>query len=378
MTHFNELAVREEIKTAVADMGFTGMTEIQAQSIPLILEGREVLAKAPTGTGKTCAFGIPIIQNIDPASRDTGALILCPTRELCLQIAGELSALAKYLPEIRIVAVYGGQPIQKQKNRLKDGAQIIVATPGRLLDLYTHRSVDLKKVTTVVLDEADEMLDMGFFKDVKRIIDALPARQQMLLFSATISREVMDISWMYQRDPVEVVVKAEEESKPRITQYSLATTGRDKIIDVQWILYVQRYERTLIFCNTKYTTAALCETLRRQGYHAECLHGDMLQGARNQIMGQFKAGTLPILVATDVAARGIDVNNIDAVINYDMPQDNETYVHRIGRTARAKKEGISFLFHTPEDKKRLDSILRYSGMTITPVHLTGDGQLVVE
>ena len=375
MQYFSELPIRDEIKKAIQEMGFSEMTEIQRLAIPVLLGGREVIAKAPTGTGKTCAFGIPLIERLDLSQKHTQAVILCPTRELCTQIAEELRALVQFLPEIKITAVYGGQPMGPQISALKTCSQIVVATPGRLLDHMSHRSVNLSRVKTAVLDEADEMLDMGFLRDVRRILDALPAREHVSMFSATISREVMDVGWMYQHDAEELTVLPVEENRPLITQYSLLTTGRQKIIDMQWILYRQNFERALVFCNTKYTTASVCETLKAQGYNADCIHGDMLQKARNHIMAAFKQGNLSILVATDVAARGIDVADIDAVINYDMPQDNETYVHRIGRTARAKKRGVSFLLYTRDELPRLKNILRYTKYDIQPIALDAEGNI---
>ena len=366
---YRALGIKEEIGRAIEKMGFGELTEVQEKAIPPMLAGRDVVGKAPTGTGKTCAFGIPIIQQIDPALAKPQALILCPTRELCLQIAEELTRLTEFLPEIRTIALYGGQPIEKQIRRLREGAQILVATPGRMQDHMDHRTVDVRQIAVTVLDEADEMLDMGFYRAVMKIVDHLPARKHLHMFSATISREVMDISWKYQKDPLEITVDPVEESAPRIDQYSLLTTGRNKLADMTEIMVRGGYRRAMVFCNTKYATEALCNQLIRLNFKAECLNGDMPQGERNRIMGRFRTGEIDVLVATDVAARGIDVSDVQVVFNYDLPQTNEYYLHRIGRTGRAKKEGVSFLLYTAEDKKRVREMIRYAQSEVTEVRL---------
>ena len=366
---YSSLGIKEEIRQAIDKMGFTELTEVQEKAIPLMLAGKDVVAKAPTGTGKTCAFGVPLLQGIDPALAKPQALVLCPTRELCLQITEELGSLTAFLPDIRIAAVYGGQPIEKQIRRLKEGAQIVVATPGRMQDHMDHRTIDVRGIATVVLDEADEMLDMGFYRDVMKIVDHLPARQHLHMFSATISREVMDISWKYQKNPEEITVEPVEESAPRIDQYSLLTTGRNKLADMTEIMVKHGYTRAMVFCNTKYATEALCNQLIGLNFKAECLNGDMPQSERNKIMGRFRAGDVDVLVATDVAARGIDVSDVQVVFNYDLPQTNEYYLHRIGRTGRAKKEGVSFLLYTAEDKKRVREMIRYTQSEVTEVRL---------
>ena len=289
---YQDMGLSAEVMQAVERMGFVHPTEIQEKAIPVMMEGREIIAKAPTGTGKTCAFGIPIVEKVDPASPELQALVLCPTRELCTQITDDLRNLAHFKPELKIVSVYGGDPINKQIAALKGKPQVVVATPGRLLDHMQRRTLNLNKTRIAVLDEADEMLDMGFFKDVRKILDRLPKDKQMVMFSATISREVMDIGWLYQMDPVELTVLPVEESKPKITQYCLQTTGRQKLRDLCNLLTKLDYRRVLIFCNTKYATQSLCGQLQDRGIPAECLHGDMLQGARNKIMAKFKAGRL--------------------------------------------------------------------------------------
>lgn len=356
---FSALAIRPEILRATETMGYTDMTEIQQKAIPLMLEGHDMIAKAPTGTGKTVAFGIPILEKVAEAPAGAPrAVILSPTRELAQQIAGDLQNLAQYLPGIRVVCVYGGAGMEKQQRALKAGCQIVVATPGRLMDHHRHHAIDLSHVETIVLDEADEMLNMGFYKDVRHIIDLMKARKSLSMFSATISREVLDIGWLYQKNAAEVSVQPVEESSPKIAQFKLLTTGRDKLADLAQLILSQDYKRVMVFCNTKYTTGTLANQLARLHFNVDCLHGDLSQSERNRIMQRFKAGEIAVLVATDVAARGIDVSDVDAVVNYDVPEENEHYTHRIGRTGRAKKEGASYLFYTKDEQKRVDTLLR--------------------
>ena len=364
--NFTELSssVRPEIIRATQAMGYTEMTEIQQKAIPLMLAGPDMIAKAPTGTGKTVAFGIPILQKAAgfPAGAPK-AVVLSPTRELAQQIAQDLTNLAQFLPEIRVVCVYGGAGLEKQQKQLKAGCQIVVATPGRLMDHYRHHALDLSQVTTIVLDEADEMLNMGFYKDVRGIIDLLKSRESLSMFSATISREVLDIGWLYQHNAAEVDVQPVQESSPKIAQYKLLTTGRDKLADLAQIIISKDYKRVMVFCNTKYNTGMLANQLARLHFNVDCLHGDLSQAERNRIMQRFKAGEINVLVATDVAARGIDVSDVDAVINYDVPEENEHYTHRIGRTGRAKREGASYLFYTKDEQKRVDTLLRLTRNT---------------
>ena len=364
--NFTELSssVRPEIIRATQAMGYTEMTEIQQKAIPLMLAGHDMIAKDPTGTGKTVAFGIPILQKAAgfPAGAPK-AVVLSPTRELAQQIAQDLTNLAQFLPEIRVVCVYGGAGLEKQQKQLKAGCQIVVATPGRLMDHYRHHALDLSQVATIVLDEADEMLNMGFYKDVRGIIDLLKSRESLSMFSATISREVLDIGWLYQHNAAEVDVQPVQESSPKIAQYKLLTTGRDKLADLAQIIISKDYKRVMVFCNTKYNTGMLANQLARLHFNVDCLHGDLSQAERNRIMQRFKAGEINVLVATDVAARGIDVSDVDAVINYDVPEENEHYTHRIGRTGRAKREGASYLFYTKDEQKRVDTLLRLTRNT---------------
>ena len=364
--NFTELSssVRPEIIRATQAMGYTEMTEIQQKAIPLMLAGHDMIAKAPTGTGKTVAFGIPILQKAAgfPAGAPK-AVVLSPTRELAQQIAQDLTNLAQFLPEIRVVCVYGGAGLEKQQKQLKAGCQIVVATPGRLMDHYRHHAIDVSHVETIVLDEADEMPNMGFYKDVRGIIDLLKSRESLSMFSATISREVLDIGWLYQHNAAEVDVQPVQESSPKIAQYKLLTTGRDKLADLAQIIISKDYKRVMVFCNTKYNTGMLANQLARLHFNVDCLHGDLSQAERNRIMQRFKAGEINVLVATDVAARGIDVSDVDAVINYDVPEENEHYTHRIGRTGRARREGASYLFYTKDEQKRVDTLLRLTRNT---------------
>lgn len=364
---YSELNMPEALHKAVERMGFTEMTEVQEKAIPPMLEGRDVTAKAPTGTGKTCAFGIPLIMSLDTSKNVPQAVILAPTRELAQQITEDLRDLAHFLPDVRIVCAYGGANINKQIEQLKKGPQIVVATPGRLQDHINRRTVDVSHVRDIVLDEADEMLNMGFYKDVRKILDTIKSKQRLAMFSATISREVMDIGWLYQRDPVEITVQPVEDSAPKIDQYMMLTTGRNKLADLSELILHFGYKRVMIFCNTKYTTAMLANQLARLNFDVDCLHGDLSQAERNKIMARFREGNLPVLVATDVAARGIDVDDVDAVFNYDVPQSNEHYTHRIGRTGRAKREGAAWLLYTAEERARVRDMLRYTRNTAAPL-----------
>lgn len=375
---YAELNVSPEIRRAVEAMGFTEMTEVQEKAIPLMMAGHDMIAKAPTGTGKTCAFGIPVIERIQKEKKVPQAVILAPTRELAQQIAAELQNLCQFMPEVRIACLYGGANMQRQAEKLQKGCQIIVATPGRLMDHYKRRTIDVSAVETVVLDEADEMLNMGFYKDVRHIIDLMKNRKSLSMFSATISREVMDIGWLYQHDAAEVTVQPKLESMPKIAQYKLLTTNRDKLGDLAQLVIGEGYKRVMVFCNTKFTTATLCNQLARLNFSVDCLHGDLSQAERNRIMTRFREGQIAMLVATDVAARGIDVSDVDAVVNYDVPSENEHYTHRIGRTGRARRQGVSYLMYTPDEEKRVAELLRLTRNQATPVHFDFNHEKLVE
>ncbi|MEF9865712.1 MAG: DEAD/DEAH box helicase [Oscillospiraceae bacterium] len=374
--NYSELNVPSEIHKAIDKMGFTELTEVQEKAIPVMLAGKDIIAKAPTGTGKTCAFGIPLILGINQEEKYPQAVVLAPTRELAQQITEDLKALSAFYPHIHIITLYGGEAINRQIDGLKKGAQIIVATPGRLQDHIDRRTLSLAKVTTIVLDEADEMLNMGFYKDVRKILDSIKSKQRLAMFSATISREVMDIGWLYQRDAVEIDVQPLEDSAPNITQYSILTTGRNKLADLTELIVKNDYHRVMVFCNTKYTTAMLTNQLADLNFVADCLHGDLSQGERNGIMANFKDGKISVLCATDVAARGIDVSDVDAVFNYDVPGSNEYYTHRIGRTGRAKKVGAAYILYTKEERQRVKDMLRYTRNSAQPIMFNDLRQIV--
>ena len=320
---FREMDIPEKIKMALEEKGFGYPTKVQAEAIGPLMEWKDVIAKAPTGTGKTFAFGIPMIAHVDPASEEVQALILAPTRELTLQIGDELRGLLTHCDDIRVAVLYGGQKLEPQFAQLKKKPQIVVATPGRLMDHYKRHTIRLDKIQTVILDEADRMLDMGFFKDVTGILNKLQNRRNLGLFSATMSQEVMTVSWMYQRDEVEITVKPVSEERPDIDQFSVTVPALEKLNAVRWILYLGKFERVMIFCNTKVLCQRVSDELRRVGVDADCIHGDIPQAQRERTMKSFRKGKLPILVATDVASRGIDVDDVDCVINYDVPQEND-------------------------------------------------------
>ena len=367
-TSFEEMDLSKEVLRAIKDMGFTTPSTVQAKTIPLMMSGADVNAIAPTGTGKTCAFGIPMLEYVQLNEPEVQEVVLAPTRELALQIGDELTKLAKYIKGCRIAVLYGGQPIPKQLAALKRKPQILVATPGRLLDHMNRGNVHLNAVHTMVLDEADEMHNMGFVKDVTRIIEATPDERQMVLFSATTNQDVLTIAWKYQHDPIEVTVEATKQDRPQIAQYVISTEQNKKIDHLLYLLDADVYQRVMIFCNTKFMTDRLTERLKKEGYQAECIHGDVKQSQRNVVMNDFRRGKFPILIATDVAARGIDVDDVEAVINFDLPAENEYYLHRIGRTGRAHKHGVSFSLVTFQESVRMDEILKYMIAKPLPLH----------
>jgi ATP-dependent RNA helicase DeaD len=373
---FSQLDLSKEILKAVEKMGFTEVTPVQQQTIPVMMAGQDIIALAPTGTGKTAAFGIPMLEYISLTDQRIQEVVLCPTRELALQIGAELSSLAAFIPEVRIAILYGGQPIAKQMTQLRRKPQIIVATPGRILDHMHRGTVKLDHVHTMVLDEADEMLKMGFVKDVTKIIEAAPPNRQLVMFSATTNPDVMTIAWKFQHDAVEITIPATKENRPQITQYVIASQREKKYDHLLYLLDADVYHRIMIFCNTKDMTQRLSTRLQNAGYSADCIHGDIKQSQRNAVMQSFRKGKFEILVATDVAARGIDVDDVEAVINYDLPNENEYYLHRIGRTGRAKKHGVSFSLVPFADSIRMDEILRYLIAKPIPLRFDEMGTLV--
>ena len=369
---FESMDLSEEILKAVRDMGFQEPSTVQARTIPLMMEGRDINAIAPTGTGKTCAFGIPMLEYVQLKDSRVQEIVLAPTRELALQIGEELTHLAKFIDGVRIAVIYGGQSISRQLTALKRRPQILIATPGRLLDHMQRGNIHLNAVHTMVLDEADEMLNMGFVKDVTRIIESTPSDRQLVLFSATTNQDVLTIAWKYQHDPVEITVEATKKDRPQITQYVISVDQNEKTDRLLYLLDADVYRRVMIFCNTKFMTDKLTSRLVKEGYDARCLHGDIPQAKRNVVMNDFKRGKFPILVSTDVAARGIDVDDVEAVINYDLPNENEYYLHRIGRTGRAHKHGVSFSLVTFRESVRMDEILKYMLTAPTPLKFEED------
>ena len=376
---FQDLGLSEAMLKALEKKGYGYPTTIQQLAIPAFLQWKDVIAKAPTGTGKTFAFGIPMIEHVDAGDESVQGLILAPTRELAIQIGDELRGLLTYYQGIRVAVLYGGAGIGAQIKQLERKPQIVVATPGRLMDHYNRKTIRLDKIQTVVLDEADRMLDMGFFKDVTRIIEKVKNRKNLGLFSATISQEVMTVSCMYQRDEVEITVEPKKEDRPDISQYSLTVTPLEKAETTLRLIRTQGYERVIIFCNTKHMCQRLSDELVRAGVDCDCIHGDIRQSQREKTMQRYRDGKLAVLVATDVASRGIDVDDVECVINYDIPEENEYYVHRIGRTGRARKKGVawSIIGNFPE-KAKLDEIAKFSGYTIAAMVLGSNGELTEE
>ena len=376
---FESLGLSAAMLKALEKKGYGYPTTIQAEAIPHFMQWKDVIAKAPTGTGKTFAFGIPMIEHIDPELQEVQGLILAPTRELAIQIGDELRGLLTYFQGIRVAVLYGGAGIGGQIKQLEKKPQIVVATPGRLMDHYNRKTIRLDKIQTVVLDEADRMLDMGFFKDVTRIIDKVKNRKNLGLFSATISQEVMTVSWMYQRDEVEITVEPKQEDRPDIDQYCITVTPLEKAETTLRLIRSQGYERAMIFCNTKHMCQRLSDDFQRAGADCDCIHGDIRQSQREKTMQKYRDGKLAILIATDVASRGIDVDDVDCVINFDIPEENEYYVHRIGRTGRAKRKGVawSIIGNFPE-KAKLDEIAKFSNYTVKPMVLGADGTLSEE
>ena len=374
---YDEMGLSAEVMQAIDRKGYVQATPVQVGAIPYFMEWKDVIAKAPTGTGKTFAFGIPMVEHTDPAGEQVTGLVLAPTRELAIQIRDELRDLCAFKEGVRVVCLYGGQPIDKQITQLKKKPQIVVATPGRLMDHMKRRTVRLDKVETVVLDEADRMLDMGFVRDVTHILDTMPKRRNLGMFSATISREVLDISWVYQRDPVEITVQADEENRPDIAQYRLDVERNEKADTMVRLLEMGGYERVIAFCNTKNMTDRLSGLLQMRGVSCQAIHGDIQQSVRERTLQKFREGQLRVLAATDVAARGLDIDDVDAVFNYDVPDENEYYIHRIGRTGRAKRHGVAFsLVATIAEGLRLDEIAKVTGSQIRPVHFNEKGDLV--
>ncbi len=359
ITKFEDMNLDPDILRAVEEMGFEEMSPIQVQAIPAMLGGRDIIGQAQTGTGKTAAFGIPLLQQIDPEDRSLQALVLCPTRELAIQVADELRKLAKFMHSIKILPIYGGQEISKQIRSLKGHVQIIIGTPGRTMDHMRRKTIRLDNIKMVVLDEADEMLNMGFREDIETILKDMPEKKQIALFSATMPAPILEIARTYQEDAKLIKVVRKELTVPKIEQYYYEVSPKMKEEVLSRLIDIYNPKLSLVFCNTKKMVDELTANLQGRGYFAEGLHGDMKQQQRDRVMASFRNGRTDILVATDVAARGIDVDDVEAVFNYDVPQDDEYYVHRVGRTGRAGREGMAFTLVVGREVYKLRDIQRY-------------------
>ena len=363
---FDEFQLDERIIRAITEMGFEEASPIQAQAIPVAMEGRDMIGQAQTGTGKTAAFGLPLLQKVDPKVKKLQAIVLLPTRELAIQVAEEMRRFAKFMHGVKVLPIYGGQDIVKQIRSLKDGTQVIVGTPGRVMDHMRRKTIKADHVLTVVLDEADEMLNMGFLEDMETILSQLPEERQTLMFSATMPQAIAEIARKFQKDPVTVRVIKKELTVPKVTQYYYEVKPKNKVEVMSRLLDMYAPKLSIVFCNTKRQVDDLVQELQGRGYFAEGLHGDLKQIQRDRVMNSFRNGKTDILVATDVAARGIDVDDVEAVFNYDIPQDDEYYVHRIGRTGRAGREGKAFSLVVGKEVYKMRDIQRYCKTRIIP------------
>lgn len=362
---FEELNLSDPVMKAIREMGFEEATPIQFEAIPPILAGRDVIGQAQTGTGKTSAFGIPIVEKVDTDNGAVQALVLCPTRELAIQTAEELGNLARHKKGLKILPVYGGQFIEHQFAGLRTHPQVIIGTPGRIMDHLRRKTLELQHLTMLVLDEADEMLNMGFRDDIDTILKEAPGQRQTVLFSATVPREILDITSLYQKDPVHVKTVHKELTVPNIEQYYLEVREASKPDTLSRLIDANNIKLSLVFCNTKKRVDELAAVLQSRGYLVEALHGDMSQTQRNNVMGKFRKRAIEVLIATDVAARGLDVDDVEVVFNFDLPKDEEYYVHRIGRTGRAGRTGKAYTFVTGRQIYRLKEIERYTHSHIT-------------
>jgi ATP-dependent RNA helicase DeaD len=365
MTAFADLGLSESLLAALRDVGYETPTPIQVQTIPLLLEGRDVIGQAQTGTGKTAAFGLPMLEYVDPDEKSVQGLVLTPTRELCIQVT---QAIRTYGARkgIDVVAVFGGAPIRSQQAQLRAGGQIVVGTVGRVLDLLSRGSFVLHDCRFVVLDEADEMLDLGFFEDVEKILRMTPGSRQTALFSATIPREVRSLADQYLLDPVEVEVKTATLTVDTVEQFALQVPAREKNDTLVRVMEAEKPPQAIVFVRTKIRCEQLYRKLRDSGWDVKALHGDMSQGARDGVMIGFKSGRVPLLVATDVAARGLDISSVTHVINFDVPTSPDVYVHRIGRTARVGRSGRAITFYEPRQKRDIEAIERHASVTLAP------------
>lgn len=356
---FDELNIDERILRAIEDMGFEETSPIQTQAIPAVCEGIDVVGQAQTGTGKTAAYTIPMLMKIDPQIKKPQAIVLCPTRELAVQVAEEIRKLAKYMSDIKVLPVYGGQEIVRQIKSLKTGVQIIVGTPGRVMDHMRRKTVKFNNINMVILDEADEMLDMGFREDMETILTETPEDRQTVMFSATMPKAIMDIARNFQKDARIIKVVRKELTVSNIEQFYYEVRPKNKTEVLCRLIDIYNPRLSVVFCNTKRQVDELISELKGRGYFADGIHGDMKQQQRDRVMDDFRSGKVDILIATDVAARGIDVDDVDMVFNYDIPQDEEYYVHRIGRTGRAGRSGMALSFISGKEVYKLKDIERY-------------------
>ncbi|WP_019125812.1 DEAD/DEAH box helicase [Peptoniphilus grossensis] len=373
---FNELNLSREVLQAIEEMGFVNPSEVQEHTIPEILDGHDLLAQAQTGTGKTASFGIPMIEKIQDNNYETlQGLVLVPTRELARQVSEELQKLSKHKTFIKVLAIYGGADMGKQLRELKRGASIVVGTPGRIMDHMKRKTLHLSNLKFLVLDEADEMFDMGFRDDMKTIIEKTNDDRQTLFFSATFDNEIKEFSKLYQNNPKKVIIEKKELTAEKIKQYYLELNRNMKTEILNRLILIHKPKKSIIFCNTKRMVENLEEEIAQKGYKVDSLHGDMRQSSRDNVMKKFRKGTIDVLIATDVAARGLDVSDIDIVFNYDLPQQAEYYVHRIGRTARAGKKGLSFTFVTSRDYPKFREIEKYANIKMERIDLPTKGDL---
>lgn len=362
--NFNDLNISQDIKNAIDEIGFTKLTPIQKQAIPEALKGKDIIGQAQTGSGKTIAFSIPILEKIFIPDRSPQAIILCPTRELCMQVASEIEKIGSQIKKFKVLAVYGGQPIGKQTRVLKKGVHVVVGTPGRVIDHIERENLDLIGIESVVLDEADEMLEMGFREDIETILAKTPIQRQTLLFSATIPEEIKSIAQKYQKNPKFIKIADKRQNIPKITQYAFKCDIKDKFNGLTRLIEAYDVKLALIFCNTKKSVDYVKKHLKKEDFAVDSLHGDMTQKTRDKVMNKFRNGNIHILVATDVAARGLDIDDVDVIINYDVPQNLDDYIHRIGRTARAGKKGFAFTLVSKDELSRFNKIKKANNVKI--------------
>ena len=361
--NFDELNISDDIKRAIDEMGFKKLTPIQESAIPEALKGTDLIGQAQTGSGKTLAFAVPILEKIFIPDRSPQAIVLCPTRELCMQVASEIEKTGSKIKKLKVLAVYGGQPIGKQTRVLKKGVHVVVGTPGRVIDHIERGNLELIGIESVVLDEADEMLEMGFREDIETILAKTPHQRQTLLFSATIPKEIQNIAQKYQKNPKSIRISDKRQNIPKITQYAFKCDIKDKFNGLTRLLEAYDVKLALVFCNTKKSVNFVRKHLK-DDFKVDSIHGDMTQQARDKVMNKFRNGNINILVATDVAARGLDIDNVDVIINYDVPQNIDDYIHRIGRTARAGKKGFAFTLVSKDEIARFNNIRKANNVKI--------------